>query len=1752
MRKFYLLSLWFLGYSVGFSQNQDVDTSELISMPVNISQNDILPSKNHSFPNYQTTGGEDLLFESGPFITHPGTPNHSRVQSGLGMITYGNNINLDLGYSIADDMILTEDVVIESIDFFGYQTGSTTTSTFSAVYVRIWDGAPNAGGTVIWGDLTTNRLMSTAWYDTYRNTETDPTNTQRPIMVVTADLGNLALSAGTYWVEWAALGTLSSGPWANPITILGETTTGNALQNTPTGWQEFIDTGSLTPQGIPFMVNGSFSGGGSFCQGILPNYTNSSSSGVGGASQDFEAGLEAFDCMLADDFIVPGTGLAEICEISVYGTTSGTGFNGDPSNNVILRIFEDNAGAPGTEIYSETFAAADVAITSANATMNPSNPPVLTSGEKYWLSVQAQMAFAVSGQWYWTSATDNNDSEMHFINPEDGFGTGCTIWSPGITSCGIVDVGQDLLMDISFNEVEGAEECDIVHLGSAEDGLGILNGGLILANDFRIIPEQTMTVETITMKILSNVSSVNVGFLENNTNTPGATIMAPVNIVPTSQTLVGVTPFGSNIYEVVLELPTPQVFEGGALGTNYWMTISTVIGTEGDNYWEFGSSVHHGTYFYYSADGGVTWIDAGSVGFFVDGAFTLSGECEGGIEPTGCEWVVNVFDTGIGDEVTWQLRDSNDIVLLSGGPYGFDYSDSQTVIAEGPVEFYIEAIGSWNDNTPSYTVSNGTEVLVSGQLMGGDEATYSDLECEGASDPCTIAAFPFTETFEDDSVSRDCWTQIQEQNTANWTYATGSSGGNITTANTGDLNARFVSMNPGGNPHITKLVSPVLDITSLSTPQVTFYYGQEDWLGDQNELKVYYRVSESDPWVEIAHYTANVSSWTEEVLDLPSPSATYQIAFEGINGWGRANVIDDVTIHEGSTSGDVCEQTNPSNPVAADNGYNISPGSGFGVAADVIVAADEDFTLDQVVINVLNTEPVTSVNLNYYSDTAGLPGTVIGSETNIAPTSSTLVGTAFGWNIYEVVLDITPFTFEGQSGVPTTYWIQPETPTFWEVSYVSVVGSVVARLNGGVWALDTVNNAEAVYTFSGVCEPIEGPINNDDCENAIALSCGDIVTGTTIGMNNSGGNSAPDVFYSYTGSGVTELVTISLCGSSFDTYLRVYSDCTLSNQIAFNDDFCGTQSELSFVSDGTSTYIIMVEGWGSNAGEYILEITCTPDDPVLNDECDDAIALECGDTHSGNTVFASDSGGNAAPDVFYSYTGNGEVEFVTVSLCGSNYDTYLRVYSDCTLSNQIAFNDDSCGVQSQLTFESDGFSTYYIMVEGWGSNAGEYTIELTCAGLPGCGDLFTDSGGETGNYNNNEDTWWTFTPDVAGDIVTVTFSEFDIEENWDYLFVYDGLDGSAPLIATLTGNTLPGPFSATNIDGALTFNFVSDGSVNYPGWVALIECGPYTEPNDDCEDAIALSCGDIVSGDTSFATDSGMNPSADVFYTYTGSGSPEIVTLSLCDSNFDTYIRVFTDCDLNNEIAYNDDFCGIQSQVAFMSDGTSTYVIMVEGFGSQFGEYTLEISCVDSPDCGDEFTDTGGNAGNYGANEDIVWTFTPNAGEVATLTFTSFDVEANWDALYVYDGPDTSAPLLDSGNPATNGGFPAGGYWGNTIPGPFTSTHASGALTVRFLSDGSVQNAGWTADVACGIVGMESHTISGLVFYPNPMNNVLNIQADTTIDQVIIYNVLGQAVLVQNVNSTSVQLNVSELASGSYMMKVTSEGTTVTHQVVRK
>jgi hypothetical protein len=124
---------------------------------------------------------------------------------------------------------------------------------------------------------------------------------------------------------------------------------------------------------------------------------------------------------------------------------------------------------------------------------------------------------------------------------------------------------------------------------------------------------------------------------------------------------------------------------------------------------------------------------------------------------------------------------------------------------------------------------------------------------------------------------------------------------------------------------------------------------------------------------------------------------------------------------------------------------------------------------------------------------------------------------------------------------------------------------------------------------------------------------------------------------------------------------------------------------------------------------------------------------------------------------------------------------------------------------------------------------------------------------------------------------------------------------------------------------------------------------------------------------------------------------------------------------------------------------------------------------IEPPVCGGLFVDNGGSTANYANSSDNTYTICPEiAGEAVTVIFSSFNTEATWDALYVFDGNSIVAPQIASTNAAANvpGGL-AGGYWGTTLPGPFTSSSPDGCLTFRFRSDTSVNNPGWIANVIC-------------------------------------------------------------------------------------
>ena len=165
----------------------------------------------------------------------------------------------------------------------------------------------------------------------------------------------------------------------------------------------------------------------------------------------------------------------------------------------------------------------------------------------------------------------------------------------------------------------------------------------------------------------------------------------------------------------------------------------------------------------------------------------------------------------------------------------------------------------------------------------------------------------------------------------------------------------------------------------------------------------------------------------------------------------------------------------------------------------------------------------------------------------------------------------------------------------------------------------------------------------------------------------------------------------------------------------------------------------------------------------------------------------------------------------------------------------------------------------------------------------------------------------------------------------------------------------------------------------------------------------------------------------------------------------------------------SNDETGLSVSLTGLESGTAYYFHLRSdcGTGSQSawitsGPHYTEFGCDDT------HYDSGGDIADYGNLEDEEITLCPDAGSGAiTLTFNSFSVESTWDALYIYDGDDISATQFDSGNPATQAGYPAGGYYGTTIPGPFTSTAASGCLTMRFRSDNYVTESGWSTNITC-------------------------------------------------------------------------------------
>lgn len=190
----------------------------------------------------------------------------------------------------------------------------------------------------------------------------------------------------------------------------------------------------------------------------------------------------------------------------------------------------------------------------------------------------------------------------------------------------------------------------------------------------------------------------------------------------------------------------------------------------------------------------------------------------------------------------------------------------------------------------------------------------------------------------------------------------------------------------------------------------------------------------------------------------------------------------DFTLNVGGDGGSItddCGQEQMSN--AFENGLFMEEG-GQMLANDFIVSANTlNFSVDNITANILTQGGVASMDVIFYEDNAGVPGTMIETFEDLVPTSQDIIGDAFGYDVHEVVLDLpTPVDFAGDGATAVTYWVQlvgeptaAGTQMGWETTTASIIGNVYAFDNENTteW---TAGDGDGVFSITGQCEYISG------------------------------------------------------------------------------------------------------------------------------------------------------------------------------------------------------------------------------------------------------------------------------------------------------------------------------------------------------------------------------------------------------------------------------------------------------------------------------------------------------------------------------------------------------------------------------------------------------------------------------------------------------------------------------------------------------
>jgi hypothetical protein len=591
-------------------------------------------------------------------------------------------------------------------------------------------------------------------------------------------------------------------------------------------------------------------------------------------------------------------------------------------------------------------------------------------------------------------------------------------------------------------------------------------------------------------------------------------------------------------------------------------------------------------------------------------------------------------------------------------------------------------------------------------------------------------------------------------------------------------------------------------------------------------------------------------------------------------------------------------------------------------------------------------------------------------------------------------------------------------------------------------------------------------------------------------------------------SGVSYL--ISTCGSSWDTQITLYA-ANGSTSLAYNDDGCGDAnggSELLWTANFSGVIWILIDQWNCASNSSCVEVTieqigtCVgtnngcPNDNVL-------YSINATPSGTGNTVTISSmySGEYVAVNVCQGAS-------YTFASCGAGYDTQLTLYS--STGTYLAHNDDACGLQSSITWTASSTGTVHLLLDAYinasnacGSNSTNTPVTITqnsaCANTCAITSVNATVVGCDGT-----DTQVNFVVNYTGSCSLAGIWVMLAGGVWEYL---------AFSTSHASGQTIPLYFPNSNTVHSYYFQ-LSNGTTSSTSTLTTLNCanGPCPDNNQLFNvNATPTQIGVPITISTLYAGEY-LNVSVCQGASY---------TFSTCAANYDTKLTLYSSS--GTLLAYNDDFCGLQSQITWTATYTGTARILLDQYTASnacaSNSTSTQISITQNTACPTTCAVTSVNHQLMGCIEgQQLVNFTVNftgACSVATLHYNS---GSGWQTLSL-QGPIASGEIIGilfALNNTTYQYYFTLTNGAQTNTGTFTTTNCTPVgcsnLTVQHVSTGCQMIGGQllpTANIivsytgACTVAGIYTSVNGGNFEYLNL--TAYNFTSGSTIEFVLPY-----------------------------------------------